>query len=66
MNRLVESRMKPGVNWREMHLLAERLLLTELVKLGILKGDIAEMQENRVAYLFMPHGLGHFLVNIKS
>ncbi len=62
MNRTVEARMKKGVSWREMHLLAERILLTELVKLGILKGDIKEMQEKRVAYLFMPHGLGHFLV----
>jgi len=62
MNRTVESKMKPGVNWREMHLLAERILLTELVKLGVLTGDIKEMQENRVGYLFMPHGLGHLMV----
>lgn len=62
MNRTVEARLKAGVSWREMHLLAERVLLTELVKLGILKGDIKEMQEHRVGYLFMPHGLGHFMV----
>ena len=61
MNRTVESRLKPGVSWVEMHLLAERVLLAELIKLGILKGDIKEMQEKRVPYLFMPHGLGHLL-----
>ena len=44
-----------------MHLLAERVILTELKKIGILNGDIAEMQEKRVSYLFMPHGLGHLL-----
>eukprot|EP00831_Metopus_contortus_P074334 TRINITY_DN678_c0_g1_i1.p1 TRINITY_DN678_c0_g1~~TRINITY_DN678_c0_g1_i1.p1 ORF type:complete len:374 (+),score=63.92 TRINITY_DN678_c0_g1_i1:77-1198(+) len=59
--RTVESRMKPGVNYRDMHLLAERILLTELKAIGILNGDVKEMQENRVSYLFMPHGLGHLL-----
>lgn len=66
MNRTVESRMKPGVNHREMHLLAERVLLIELKALGILNGDIDKMQEERVPYLFMPHGLGHFLVQFPA
>lgn len=44
-----------------MHLLAERILLTELKNLGILKGDVKDMQEKRVSYLFMPHGLGHLI-----
>jgi len=55
------AKVKAGISWREMHLLAERVILTELKKLGILNGDIKEMQEKRVAYLFMPHGLGHLL-----
>ena len=63
MNRTVESRLKPGVSWRDMHLLAERILLTELKALGFVNGDLEEMIEKRVGYLFMPHGLGHFLVD---
>jgi len=61
MNRTVESKLKPGVNWRDMHILAEKILLNGLKDLGILKGDINEMLEKRVAYLFMPHGLGHLI-----
>lgn len=44
-----------------MHLLAERVILTGLKDLGIVKGDVEEMIENRVGFLFMPHGLGHFI-----
>jgi Xaa-Pro dipeptidase len=61
MNRTVEARLKPGVNWRDMHILAEKILLSGLKDLGILKGDVNEMVEKRVGYLFMPHGLGHLM-----
>lgn len=61
MNRTVEARLKPGVSWRDMHLLSERILLSGLKDLGILKGDVNEMVEKRVGYLFMPHGLGHLI-----
>lgn len=44
-----------------MHILAEKILLSGLKELGILKGEVNEMVEKRVAYLFMPHGLGHLL-----
>ena len=44
-----------------MHLLAERVILTDLKAAGILKGDVEEMLEKRVGAVFMPHGLGHFL-----
>ena len=45
----------------EMHKLSERLLLEGLVELGLLTGDVDEMLEKRVAFLFMPHGLGHLI-----
>eukprot|EP00826_Nyctotherus_ovalis_P006252 TRINITY_DN1145_c0_g1_i6.p1 TRINITY_DN1145_c0_g1~~TRINITY_DN1145_c0_g1_i6.p1 ORF type:complete len:450 (+),score=159.77 TRINITY_DN1145_c0_g1_i6:361-1710(+) len=61
MNRTVEAKLKPGVSWRDMHLLSERILLSGLKDLGILKGDVKEMAEKRVGYLFMPHGLGHLI-----
>jgi Xaa-Pro dipeptidase len=59
--------MKPGVVWSDMHILAEKILLTDLKALGLVNGDVNEMFEKRIAYLFMPHGLGHLLVkNISS
>lgn len=46
----------------DMHLLAERVILTQLRdECGILKGDIDEMMNARLAAIFQPHGLGHFL-----
>jgi Xaa-Pro dipeptidase len=53
--------LKPGVKWSDMHLLAERVILTGLKELGLLNGDIDVMVEARVGYIFMPHGLGHLL-----
>lgn len=44
-----------------MHLLAERIELEELLKNGILQGDIEEMMAARLGFIFMPHGLGHLL-----
>ena len=29
--------------------------------MGIVNGDIAEMQEARIGFVFMPHGLGHLI-----
>lgn len=53
--------LKPGVSWPDMHLLSERVILTGLKELGIVTGDIEEMLEGRVGYIFMPHGLGHLI-----
>ncbi len=44
-----------------MHLLAERTILSGLVELGCLKGDVDEMLNKRIGFLFMPHGLGHLI-----
>ena len=44
-----------------MHLLADRVQLEEMKKLGIVHGDIEAMMEARLGAIFMPHGLGHFL-----
>lgn len=60
-NREVMDAIKPGVTWPEMHLLAERITLTGLKELGILKGDVEEALEARVGFLFQPHGLGHLI-----
>ena len=59
----VKKNAKPGVSWLDMHLLAEKVILTGLQKLGFLDGsaDVQEMVNNRVCYYFMPHGLGHLM-----
>ena len=53
--------LKPGVDWIECHKTAERHLLQGLVDLGCLSGDVQEMQDKRIGFLFMPCGLGHFI-----
>ncbi len=53
--------LPPGVLWVDMHKLAEKVQLEELVKAGILKGDVEEMMKVRLGAVFMPHGLGHFM-----
>lgn len=44
-----------------MHLLAERVTLEGLKELGLVDGDIDEMVEGRVGFIFQPHGLGHLI-----
>ncbi|XP_053401005.1 xaa-Pro dipeptidase-like isoform X2 [Mercenaria mercenaria] len=60
-SRAVMAAVKPGVSWVDMHLLAERVQLEELAKLGLIQGDIEEMMKVRLGAVFMPHGLGHFM-----
>ena len=60
-NRAVFDALKPGVSWKDMHLLSERIMLEELVKLGIVTGDVDEMLESRLGFVFQPHGLGHLI-----
>ena len=59
----VTKAVKEGVEWTEMHLLAERIILKHLIKMGIVKEgfEMAELQEKRIGAVFFPHGLGHFL-----
>ncbi|XP_063970196.1 xaa-Pro dipeptidase-like isoform X2 [Lytechinus pictus] len=60
-NRAVLNACKPGVSWPDMHRLAERTFLAELVDHGLLQGDVDEMMAVRLGAIFMPHGLGHFM-----
>ncbi|XP_077446304.1 xaa-Pro dipeptidase [Stigmatopora argus] len=60
-SRKVMSAIKPGVKWTDMHRLADRVHLEELVKVGILKGSVEEMMKVHLGAVFMPHGLGHLL-----
>mmetsp|Transcript_826 Transcript_826/g.2668 ORF Transcript_826/g.2668 Transcript_826/m.2668 type:complete len:509 (-) Transcript_826:285-1811(-) len=57
----VLNAVKAGVSWIDMHLLAEKTILSKLKDAGYLRGDVTEMVEARVGAVFMPHGLGHSL-----
>ncbi|ERN42581.1 Xaa-pro aminopeptidase [Rubidibacter lacunae KORDI 51-2] len=52
---------RPGVEYRELHVLAARILAAGLVDLGILKGHPETLVERDAHALFFPHGVGHLL-----
>jgi len=52
---------RPGMSNRDLHLNACRIVSSELVKLGLMKGDPAEAVTEGAHALFLPHGLGHML-----
>lgn len=53
--------LRPGKSYRDCHLEANRLMLSKLKELGIVKGDVEVMLAVGVGGLFMPHGLGHMI-----
>lgn len=53
--------LKEGVVWDDVHILAHKIAIDGLLKLGILKGDAKEILEKRTSVAFFPHGLGHYL-----
>lgn len=57
----VQTAVKPGVEWVELHRLALRVIAESLLEFGFLKGSLSELVENHIAALFMPHGLGHLI-----
>ncbi|KAL1836760.1 hypothetical protein VTJ49DRAFT_4700 [Mycothermus thermophilus] len=54
--------LKAGVVWDDIHLLAHRVAIEGLLKIGILRGgDVDAILERRTSVAFLPHGLGHYL-----
>lgn len=51
--------IKPGLEYREIHFLAAKVLVEGLIKAGIMKGDAQAAVDAEAHTLFMPHGLGH-------
>lgn len=51
-NRTVMSTVKPGVCWKNMHILSETVVLTGLKELGLVTGDVDEMIKGRVGFIF--------------
>lgn len=57
----VLNALRENVSWVDMHKLANRVLLTHLVRIGILKGDVDKMILDEIPACFQPHGLGHLI-----
>lgn len=53
--------VRPGVEFREIHALAARVLLEGLKAMGLVKGDPEEAVAAGVHTLFFPCGLGHMM-----
>jgi len=58
-NMTATQAVKPGVEFRKVHLLAARVITEGLKHAGFVKGDVDEAVSLGVHTLFFPHGLGH-------
>lgn len=55
------AQVKPGVEYREIHLTAAKAIAAGLIELGILKGNAEDLVAMDAHALFFPHGVGHLL-----
>ncbi len=53
--------IRPGIKYREIHLLACKVIAEGLKKIGLMKGDMDAAVKAGAHALFMPHGLGHMM-----
>ncbi|GAB1738977.1 hypothetical protein NU219Hw_g3745t1 [Hortaea werneckii] len=53
------AQLRPGKAFIEIAALSRRMTLEGLLKLGILKGDVEEIEKRGTVSGFFPHGLGH-------
>ncbi len=59
-NAAIEA-LKPGISYKEVHLLAANAIVDGLKSIGIMKGDTQEAVEAGAHAMFFPHGLGHMM-----
>ncbi|MBS0213759.1 MAG: Xaa-Pro dipeptidase [Proteobacteria bacterium] len=55
------AQVRPGMDYRELHLQAHRRLAGVLREVGVVRMDAGAMVETGVSSVFFPHGLGHQL-----
>ena len=55
------SEVRAGIDWREVHLRAHRLLAALLREAGIINCSAEEAVAAAVTSVFLPHGIGHLL-----
>ncbi len=53
--------VRPGVEYKDLHLTASLEIAQGLVDLGLMRGDAEDLVERDAQALFFPHGLGHML-----
>jgi len=53
--------VKPGISFRDVHLLACKVMIEGLCDAGLIKGNPGDALEAGAHALFFPHGLGHML-----
>ncbi len=53
--------LRPGVAFRDLHLLAGRIITEGLQALGLMKGNVDAAVAAGAHALFFPHGLGHMI-----
>jgi Xaa-Pro aminopeptidase len=53
--------VKPGVNYRDIHLGAAKIITDGLQKIGLMKGNADDAVAAGAHALFFPHGLGHMI-----
>jgi Xaa-Pro aminopeptidase len=51
--------VKPGVRYRDIHLLSARVIAQGLKDLGLMHGDVDGLVESGAQAMFFPHGVGH-------
>lgn len=55
------AKIRPDVEYRDIHLLAASVICQGLVDLGIFRGEVSDLVEMDAHALFFPHGVGHLL-----
>jgi Xaa-Pro aminopeptidase len=53
--------IKPGIQYKEIHLRVAGKIAHELKEIGLMHGDIEEAVKEGAHALFFPHGLGHMI-----
>lgn len=53
--------IKPGIPYRDVHMIAAKTITEGLKALGLMKGDTDEAVAQGAHAMFLPHGLGHML-----
>ncbi|UCE42816.1 MAG: aminopeptidase P family protein [Candidatus Aminicenantes bacterium] len=53
--------IKPGITFKDIHLLSAAVIASGLKEAGLMKGDMAAAVDEGAHALFFPHGLGHMI-----
>lgn len=61
VQRLIISKIRPNINWINLHQECQELLLKVLYSENLLSGSIAKHRKNETIKTYFPHSLGHTL-----